>query len=201
MMRGWEMEGVGRGSCARLLSEPEAGVRFLGNGSPVRVRPSPRGRPLSPPPPGSAESGAEDPRQRAQVWPGGAAGVGGGDPGRLQLPTAVSTTPAGLRGRAGTGRARGGTTSLFPPGLRPLGLKRVFPVGLPNPGWRAQPPRTRPEWRVTPPRPRARPGREVEPLVAERESSDAGQRTSGPFHLHPPPPNHRMPILRLGNWP
>lgn len=95
--------------------------------------------------------------------------MGEGDPGPPQLPASFSLPPrrTALPG-AGTGRACGGTTSLFPPGLRPLGLKRVFPVGLPNPGRRAQPPGTRPESCVTPPRPRARPGREVEQLEERR---------------------------------
>lgn len=42
-----------RGSCARLLSDPEAGVPFLGNGSPARVGPR-RPGPTSVPSPSEA---------------------------------------------------------------------------------------------------------------------------------------------------
>ncbi|XP_032182052.1 decreased expression in renal and prostate cancer protein-like [Mustela erminea] len=182
---------MGEAAAPGCCLSPRRGSGFLatgpqfGSGPPggAGLSPLPRQAPRSPGP----RTPGREPRCGLGARPGGGAGVGGGDPGRLQLPTAVSTTPARLRGRAGTGRARGGTTSLFPPGLRPLGLKRVFPVGLPNPGWRAQPPGTRPEWRVTPPRPRARPGREVEPLVTEGRARVRGSELLGLFTSTPRP--------------
>lgn len=192
-----------RGLRERQLRQAAVGARGGGPVSWQRVPSSGRALPawvgLSLPSPAEAprSPGPGDPRQSPGVaWgarPGGGAGVGVGDPGRPQLPAAVSPTPAGLRGGAGTRRARGGTTSLFPPGPRRLGLKRVFPVGLPNPGRRAQPPGTRPESCLTPPRPGARPG-------GEGEAGEPGRWVPGElraFH-RPAPTPYRPPPDPVG---
>lgn len=95
----------------------------------------------------------------------GVASVGAGDLRLTQLLVHVSPIPAGQMGEArrleagaggkggsGAWKAPRGVTSLFPPGLRLIQLKRVFPVGLLSQDRPAQPPGTGPETCTTPPR-------------------------------------------------
>ncbi|XP_045842700.1 uncharacterized protein LOC123930521 [Meles meles] len=109
-------------------------------------------------------------------------------------------------GGRGPGGPEGGRQVCFrPASARSLGLKRVFPVGLPNPGRSAQPPGTS-RLGVTPPRPKARPGREVELLVSDRESpgpgSKVGRELLGLFTFTPPPSDADMEFnIQHAAWP
>ena len=166
-----------RRGCSR--PEPEAGSVSWQRG-PSWVAPSPFL--VSPPPLKLRGVRAPGPEAEPRCDLGGATGVGGVTPG---LP---SCGPAfvrrGCAGGRGPGGPEGGATSLFPPSLRLLRLKRVFPVGLPSRVRPPQPPGTRPETCSTPPGPRARAGRWVERL--ERRESPGpgiqpGPRAPGPL--------------------
>lgn len=149
------------GGCGRL--EPGARVGFLGNGSGLGWRPSPTEalRVRAPGPEAEARCG---PRAR----PAGGAGVERVARGCSNRCQAFSRPREGC---AGGQEGLRGATSLFPPGLRQLWLKRVFPVGLPSRVRPAQPPGTGREKRSSRPGPgRApRPGAEVD-LAGEPES-------------------------------
>lgn len=169
----------------------------------------PLGHSLSPPPLRFCRVRAGGPEAEPgcghRANPIGGAGLGAGDP---RLPWLLARDSPDLRGaeRGGGGGGGGqrtqkaprGATSLFPPSLRLLQLKRVFPVGLLSQS--APPGLPEPAWRRAPPRPgcgRAlRPGPGVEPL--ERLESvgpgfQLGLQASGAFS-HPPPIQNRWSL-------
>lgn len=128
--------------CPCLRLESLASDAVLGSGPPS----SPCGRSLSPPPWRLRGCRAGEPQEGAQVWPRGATRRRAGERGVIR----VAEPGVGVEGTGpppeGTKRA----TSRFPPSLRLLQLKRVFPVGLlsgsalpslPEPAWRSAPPR------------------------------------------------------------